>query len=445
MKTNKGLSQLNRDDRGVSLVEILASLLILMIVAIPLISSFATASKANKVAKDRTYAATAGENVMESVKMLGLEETAKEFYKCGRNPFSVVPSATDYNEIVGGESQSVSEGKFVKHASGNYEFAIRNVSEGTDTYDVKIKISTVGYSGGASGTNLPNDYLYADLAAFDSKSVAIINPVLSGASYNDKALRYFANMNMNYENARFESATRAVDEYNSDRYDEYLAELAHNPAAVQPVSATSPPIANYQPMEDNDVLSNMNKKMTAQIDGIPDADGNMQFVLNSNMIFSCINKNGSFDASKPDGSVIERAPFTGYCKNQHYESLDTLFIVLDTLGDEDNLDNNAVEIIKNTPESLDVFIVLQGSETVDYGTSTTKPKVSIKGSNPSEIHLYSQAELEVDSAVPQTQSLIKDLNDGSDRLYNITVEVYEAGSTFTKLVSHMDSTLIDDK
>ena len=61
--------------------------------------------------------------------------------------------------------------------------------------------------------------------------------------------------------------------------------------------------------------------------------------------------------------------------------------------------------------------------------------------------LYSQVDFNISGSVPPVadvhKSLIADLPAGN-KLYNISVKVYENGSSYSKLVAQVDSTMLDD-
>ncbi|MBE5938534.1 MAG: hypothetical protein E7265_10960 [Lachnospiraceae bacterium] len=459
MKRKRIQPQFNTDNRGITLVEIIVSLLILMIIIIPLLSSFVTATRANKQAKNTIYAHTAGENVMESVKVLGIEETAREFSDCGLREFSLVPAgvASSYYEVTGSSLsiQTVNNRKTYVPllGQGSYKYRIEGVKEGASTYDIELEIASV------SEHESPNTYLFADLTAFSTDSVAIINPVIEGSSYDNKALAYFSNMNKKLLRDRYAEVCKDIDEQNRLAYDDYYEQIKDNPGIAQPALATYPPSDNYSPLSAEQVSIYISKKVKVNIKEVTDADGNKQWILDSELIYSCKNPivNGQplfSEVRDEDGNLkyhddilIERAPYNGYCYNQRYASLDTIMLIYKPFNDINNLHQETIEIQKDTGDDMDIYIALQGDKDTDFGNIVNKPNLNIVGTNPGGINLYSQAEFNISGSVPDADNIHKTLTTNlpaGNRLYNVTVRVYESGTDFGKQITEIASTMLEE-
>lgn len=464
----RGGIKLDTDNRGISLVEVIVSLLILMIIIVPLLSGFVTASMTNKKSKEMIYAHTAGENIMEAVKALGVEETAREFSDCGsRDKFSVVSEGLHgsyYEVAVDGRTSIVtSDGKksYVPLASnGTYEYRIDGVEGGTHKYDVDITISALDIY---SGEGMPNSYQYADLTAFSSDAVAVINPVIQGSTYDNKALSYFHNMNKRVMSDRYQAVCSAIDARNAAKYNDYETRRENGEDVQPPDLESYPPAAGYKALGLSEVRNDISKRVVIRLE--QEADGTGQYVLNSEIVYSCVNR-GDADgrplystdvASYPVGSTdkkIEMAPYNGFCRDQRYDSLDTVMLIYKPINDLNNLNKETIELVKDVDTPLDLYIAMQGDGDTDFTGITNLPRLVISGTgrtdkdaDKSYLNIYSQAEFDIaGTTLNESQkhfgTLLGDLK-ASNKLYNISVKVYGSGSSYTKLVSQLDSTMLD--
>ena len=78
---------MKKNNKGITLIEIIVSLLVLMIIMVPLLSGFVTSIQANRTAKANAYAKNVAEGVMEGVKKLGIKKTAEQFYLTDNSKF----------------------------------------------------------------------------------------------------------------------------------------------------------------------------------------------------------------------------------------------------------------------------------------------------------------------------------------------------------------------
>ena len=196
------VGKLSANNKGVTLVEVIVSLLILSIIIVPLLSGFVTAGQVNRATKEQINAKAIGESVIESTKLLGIEGTAMEFHKDISEGDSFM-FATDYesaDEVIaeGGHPSVVEiEGtkRFSRQNSGRYEYLIKGVKYGVSTYDVVLELDNSAYMNAAN--------VYADVSAYNSDTSAIINPVVSGSEYDYRAFRYFKNMHDRYTYSQY--------------------------------------------------------------------------------------------------------------------------------------------------------------------------------------------------------------------------------------------------
>ena len=68
-----------KDNRGLTLVELIVSITILAIMVLPLLTSFVQAAKTNAKAKNKLHATEAAQNIMEGLENVSLEEVVRQF------------------------------------------------------------------------------------------------------------------------------------------------------------------------------------------------------------------------------------------------------------------------------------------------------------------------------------------------------------------------------
>lgn len=432
-------------NKGITLVEIIVSMLILAIIIVPLLSSFVTAGRANLAVRNNTFARTVGENVLESTKLLGVEGTAMEFYKDvdgeGAEAFIMAAECSGFGEIVpegGHESVIINNGvkKFSPQASGKYEYMITGVKQGTGIYDVKLRLDKSAY---------PNDYQYADLSAFTSDKTALVNPALRNSDYDYKALQYFKQLHEKYIYSKYVAIREQIEAENGEKWeryyeelDKYNEEISKGHEAVKPaLPATKPVPDREEPMPDEYIKNNIKKTLDISIEEKTE-DGETFFVVNSTMTYECDNTEKQFAAS---GDKIVKT-YSGFCNNQRYSDIDSLLVLYAPFSGVDTLNLETVNIEKNTLKDMDVYIIVQS----DGGESFSGPalKVNVDTAATGSIKLYSQASLDVTPAtIASEKKIIHDVADSDDTIYNIDVEVYESGGTFSRRITSIQSTLVN--
>ena len=68
-----------KNNQGLTLVELIVSIAILAIIVLPLLTSFVQATKTNVKAKNKQYATEAGQNIMEGLQNVSLEDVVYQF------------------------------------------------------------------------------------------------------------------------------------------------------------------------------------------------------------------------------------------------------------------------------------------------------------------------------------------------------------------------------
>ncbi len=430
-------------NKGITLVEIIVSMLILAIIIVPLLSSFVTAGKANLAVKNNSFARTVGESVIESVKLLGIEGTALEFYKDTESAetFIMAAECSGFGEIVpvgGHESVVTNNGikKFSPQASGIYEYMITGVKQGTGTYDVKLKLDKNAY---------PNDYQYADLSAFASDKTALVNPALRNSDYDYKALQYFKQLHERYLYSKYVTIRDQIEAENGEKWEQYYEELdRYNEEISQGHEAVKPELPQTKPIPDREealpdeyIKNNIKKTLDISIKEKVEG-GNTIYIVDSTMTYECDNTLRQFAATN---DVIVKT-YSGYCSDQGYADIESLLVMYAPFSGIDTLNLETVNIKKETLRDIDVYIIVQSDR--DVSASGSALNVNVDTAATGSINLYSQASLDVTPAtISSERKLIHDVADSADTIYNIDVEVYEAGGTFSSLITSIKSTLVN--
>ncbi len=448
-------------NQGMTLVEVVISLLIIMIVFVPLISSFTTASRLSRTAKNNLYASNLASNVMETVKVLGIDGVALQFYTTPAS-FLIAPGATDFiEELTGGVNASVKTNgdgtKYFDSSRGTkpYTYKMTGVKQGTGTYDVSITFSSASYTTEtpSGGSALPNDYLYADLSAFNAESTVLINPMSGGTNYDEMVIQYFMQLNDSYYYDEWVTACEAVNNANDaiyrayeQAYDAALAEGTPLPTmpAVAPLPVLKPSLSRA------DIKRSLFKTTTVEISKVTDSlSGIQKYKLNSyiNYTFNNILVNSGGACASPTTQFLTRN-YSGYCDDVLSTSLENIFFMYQPLGDISalSLDDEKMVINNQLPESFHIYLVVQAPATTEV---KAKLPVHLSGTS-NTLHLYSQAELAVEgtgsastsNSASEEDRLLKELNTDTGKIYDVTINIYESGSGFTKQLQSLSSTII---
>ena len=464
-------------DQGMTLVEVIISLLILMIVFVPLISSFVTASKISQTAKNNLYASDLANNVMETVKVLGIDGVALQFHTTASN-FAVAQgtSLTFNEELTGGVTSSVKTNEGVPYFDSSrgtkpYVYKMTGVQEGTGTYDVSITFSSASYTSTATppptitpgvtpvpAATLPNDYKYADLSAFNAQSTALINPMNSGTNYDLMVIPYFEQLNESYYYDEWVTACEAVNTANDSIYRDYeqaydAALAAGTPLPTMP--SVTPLPTQKEALTEDAVKGRIKKTTTIDISKVTDSlSGVQKYKLNSyiNYTFDNILINHGVEegvCASPTNRVLTRN-YSGYCDDVLSTSLENIFFMYTPLDSVSGtlLSHEEVVINNQIPESFNIYLVIQAEESA--AISAHLP-VKLSGTS-NTLHLYSQADLNVtgtssvstSNSASENDRLLKERNTEKGKIYDVTINIYESGSGFTKQLHSLSSTVISE-
>lgn len=197
-----------KNNDGMSLIEVIVSMLILAIIAVPLLSSFTLSSNINNKTRLRQYATVLGQNIMEGVKNTDLGDVALAMNGVASGgglaivPDSAMPAGythgVDFYETASAVSDSAisyanasvqllsGNYKFKENSANQYYYILKNVMEGTKAFDVRIDYDGNGYRPPTPSPSSPssivvkqNNYEQPILSNFDIQTTALIDPNFS--------------------------------------------------------------------------------------------------------------------------------------------------------------------------------------------------------------------------------------------------------------------------
>ncbi len=157
---------MKKDDRGVSLVELLIAIVILAVIVAPFLNSFVTSARMNQKAKRIMWATSVAENIMEGMKAQSMEQIVLQLSSGGtpsHEPVSVlVPVYDTHQELLVEKNESSShyaavlsgaEWQFTGQESNAYYFALTGIVQDGKKYDARINLDASSYYRAEGETN----------------------------------------------------------------------------------------------------------------------------------------------------------------------------------------------------------------------------------------------------------------------------------------------------
>ncbi len=162
MRNSGSQRKRKRNNKGMSLVEVMVGIVILGIVTGPLLHSFVSALRYNQRAKERQRTTTAAQSIMEGFKAYDIEELCWQFSGDPAHPFRVIANLDSTTGVVSEEALSDRNGDgapdtsilsqadgtlaFEPASDGHYAFVMQNISfklDDSDTaklYDARVEV-----------------------------------------------------------------------------------------------------------------------------------------------------------------------------------------------------------------------------------------------------------------------------------------------------------------
>lgn len=437
---------------GMSLIEVIVSMLVLAIIAVPLLNGFVLSSNINNKTRIRQYATALAQNVMEGIKANDISEVAvvmneatsgsglkivpisamssythgDDYYETTSNPSNPPVNATACSVVFNG-----GRNVFRENAIKKYYYILKGVTEGTKKFDVKIEYDGSGYLTTPSAIVKQNGYEPPILSDFDMETTALINP--NGSNY-----QFQQDLSSNY----------VLDPLNNDFYG-ILTSHTYDDYAIDYLYALyTTCVASPSPSAE-DAL----RRGTSRDTIITISNSATGLLVNCKYVYKYDQSVGGLPVSTTGASIeifdypnIYNIEFSSRLKNIY------LFHVPLEVGkwNGSNADKVIIKNLSLMSEDLNVFIAEQPLGT----TFAQAEKIVVKaiqteaGDIDLRTNFYyakpgSTQYLEMDSTYsPPVDKLKTDLINKSDietRIYEVTVSVYLHNST--ELLYQLQSTI----
>ncbi len=226
---------MRKDNRGLSLVELIIAIIILAIVITPFLRSFVTSANTNQKAKRIMRATSVAENIMEAMKPLTLEEIVLQLSNDGDETHmpvcTLVPVFDSHQELLVEENEPVAGSgitnaakyengawQFVGQESDKYYFALTGIELDGEKYDARICLDASDYYA-AAGETTPgyNDEGLVQISGLDLAKDVVYELESSSenkvyAEFAERSSRYVADVSNAKDADDFEAAlTRQIE------------------------------------------------------------------------------------------------------------------------------------------------------------------------------------------------------------------------------------------
>lgn len=151
-----------KNQRGFSLVEVIIALTILAIIAVPICHAFVTAARTNAKARRLACANAVAENVMEGIDAYSFEDIAIQFGDSVTTDQFLVSTNCDNKGIVSG----MVDVEGVQTPGSVMVYQIGGIEEDIYDFDVKITVDSTAYDGDAENPGM-NDEELVQLTTYD--------------------------------------------------------------------------------------------------------------------------------------------------------------------------------------------------------------------------------------------------------------------------------------
>lgn len=418
MKHSTRNLQLN--NQGTTLVELIVSLLVLTIIVVPLLNGFVIASKANESSKTKLYAVNAAENIMEAVKAIGPDADSLSA--------NLSMSVTTPDEVTG-------------------VCWVPNYAEGTNLYDIRLTMTPSGYSSSV------NNYKFASMSAFSDEQSVMIFPGISGLDFDETALNSFYEDHTNWMMTKWQS------DY-AGEYESYLrvyqawedgGKVGAEPVFVPPSQTL------YTPIGLDELKAKMSRTTTINIDEVENTIINEDGTTRTQYVYELqsVVKYSIDNSFVPSGSSIDiglcaisSKEYSGYCSESEHEGIKAIYLIYDPFGTEAaghqlTFAHENVQIESNARKDMNIFIVVQTEG--DSLTFNNNLQVDIPRKGVGAINLYCQANISCTSATTKTASIVEDMTETLNRIYTVTVDVFEhkdVHDAFETPITSLSSTIL---
>jgi len=239
------IKQWNNSNAGLTLVEIIVTMLILVIIALPILGGFITAARANAMAKDLAYARDAAENVVEVANSGGDLEAKFD--------------AAHWTYTLSGNPET----------DDTFSYTITDVRSGTGVYTAVLECNKTTYQDA-------NNYVLPDMSALDAEETVVIFPESNFYKFKDDGTLEDATNLHRFDTTAIGDFYRdyhdgVVDIYNSIVYASYLDEVKRVENVNKEIMAQptpSPTLAPPEMPEYPKVIRKMDSVLTVEDGGV---------------------------------------------------------------------------------------------------------------------------------------------------------------------------------
>ena len=152
---------MKKDNRGLTLVELLVAVTMLAVVISPFLNTFVASARQNNKARETMRATTVAQNLMEGLEAFSLEEicTRINSAESGAGSMFYLPNGYEKHKEVsnaaGEKSGTIENGSYVFKStpSNTYVFGIQGMEEDGRKYDARILIDASEYETGVTQSN----------------------------------------------------------------------------------------------------------------------------------------------------------------------------------------------------------------------------------------------------------------------------------------------------
>ena len=212
-----GMKYKDSREKGISLVEVLISIIILAMVMVPLMSNFIRSMKISRDAKALQVQNNITANIMEGFKSYTMSETLEQFYEPTEGldliPFQMItdsqgnPIANEVTRLKWNEVDNVFEAFPSLEEGDTYYFGIHGIEEGGTRYDALITMDSLVYR--TEETNTMNNYPIPNIINLDEKTNGLLvsNPLAGSLTMDQIALDTFTQKGFEYRKRQWELST----------------------------------------------------------------------------------------------------------------------------------------------------------------------------------------------------------------------------------------------
>lgn len=414
-----------RDNRGVSLVELIISIMILVLIMLPLMNGFYRSAILNKKARTTQEQSNLAANIMEGLRNYNIADTITEFTKSA-DEFGIISLNGDadlrilqktesgYRALDYTEYDTKEERDALSKQTTLY-LAINGIRTGSSAFDALITLDAAPYR----GDDILNSYAMPDIINLNTTANGLMfsdgRMVKDGAqektSYDEDAFDTFKQLGWDYaESLYYQSDTyqNAYAQYMNDK------ETALTPIPTPPELAFNPS-AYPQYCDEATLKHEITKTMKITVNQNEEDGNNIQY----DIVYTC---------NWPEGCSLNDT--LQYFNNsvKYPNPVENVYLFYEPSIFNTALDHSDfIEIDSKTPDNeLNFFLIRQ-----QESGSTLIPRVEIINKGKEHVEVYTNIDLvyvtlKDGNGYPLStlNTQIVDTNE-KDRIYDAEIKLYQ--------------------